>query len=283
MKRGYWWPDHYEPTPGLAVKCVAEWSEISGADSDGTFAYPFWVLEYAHSPFGEICIDGIWMPRFPGSVLLASPNTPYQRRQAKSIQSHVAYIGFFHGEDVDLTRLTGEQGIILLHDPAGLTGSCLARGADLGGKMGEHAYWRVLGVLCEIIGLLRATTRHEHDMPLIAGWDTDAARERPLPERLRSFLSRHLDRRVSLQEMATAMGVSVSWLSHAYPEMVGETPQATHLSMRLERAREMLFCGNSIKSLARQFGFADVPHFSKSFQEKFGQPPAAYRASVSPR
>ena len=283
MKRGYWWPDGYCDLPGLSLKCVGEWNERSGADSDGEFSHPFWVVEHVRTDFGEIFCNGAWQERRPGSVLVIRPHTRYRRRGAKSLESHAAYIGFRGGEGVGLDAAMGARDICLLDDPDALTGECLSRGAVLAQTMGESAYWRVLGVLHEVVGLLLAVRPGPDGLLRIAGWDRAPSESSPLVSRVRAVLSKHLHRRLPLQELARGLGVSVSTLTHAYARAAGESPQATHMSMRLEQAREMLLMGASIKGLARQYGFSDVHHFTKAFGRQYGMSPAVYRARRLPR
>ena len=73
------------------------------------------------------------------------------------------------------------------------------------------------------------------------------------------------------------MNISVSSLTHSYPLLAGESPQETHLKMKMERACEILLMRDSIKDIAAKLGFSDVHHFSKVFKARIGQPPAQFR------
>jgi AraC-like DNA-binding protein len=56
------------------------------------------------------------------------------------------------------------------------------------------------------------------------------------------------------------------------------------MSLRLERAREILsdtrFADVPVTEVAARCGFTDPSHFTRSFRQKFGQPPRQFRAST---
>ena len=280
MRKGFWWKDGYAGTAGLAIKCIGEGKEKTGAHADGEHSHDFWVLDFTFENFGECPAgpNGAWIPREPGMAQLIRPNARYYNRKVNHIDSHAAYIGFFNGEAAGFDKLVGKSGVAVFRDPRFMIGEGLARGAAWTQTMGEYSYWRVLGVLCDIAGLLHAARPQAHDLALIDGWEPIAPSERSLDKRLQKYLSINLDRRLSLKAMADAMTVSVSSLTHTYAALAGESPQETHLRMRLEWACEWLRMGDSVKEIAGRLGFFDVHHFTKVFKTKIGLPPAEFRA-----
>jgi len=278
MRKGFWWNDDYFELPGLKLKCIGEWAEISGANADGIFSHDFWVIDFSFENMGEFPCgpQGEWALRDPGLAQLIRPGSNYFRRKSKSIKSHCAYIGFSHGEAAGFDRLVGQSGVSVFRDPGFMIGDCLSKGADLAQIMGEYSYWKTLGVLYDIAGLLHAATPQADGTSLVVGWEAKDPPERQLVRKLQKYLSLNLDRHISLKEMAIAMDISVSSLTHAYSSLAGESPQETHLKMRLERACHMLLMGEVIKDIATQLGFSDVHHFTKVFKIRNGLPPAQF-------
>jgi len=93
-----------------------------------------------------------------------------------------------------------------------------------------------------------------------------------------SFMSRELHRRVNLEEMAEASGLSVSQLCFHFRREVGMTPAAYHLRMRLGAAREALLAPHtSVTNVAMEFGFSSSQHFAMDFRRTFGTTPLAWR------
>lgn len=286
MRKHFWWNDEFFVNGGLSLKCVGELAERVSVDSGGRPGpYPFWLINFTYKNHGEIRLGGpggAWLPRTPGMVQLVRANTAYDCRNTCGIDGHWAYVGFHSGETMNLNQLVDASGVACFRDPEFLIGHRLALAADLTRQMGECSYWKVMGVLCEILGLLHAATPREDGVSLIGGWERITPEEAPLVRDVRNFLSNNLNRHVRLREIAAAAGVSVSWLTHDYAACAGETPQATHMRLRLDLACELLIRGEPIKQVASLVGFSSVHHFSSAFKAKRGLPPAQFRAKHQP-
>ncbi|MFW5689946.1 MAG: helix-turn-helix domain-containing protein [Spirochaetota bacterium] len=86
------------------------------------------------------------------------------------------------------------------------------------------------------------------------------------------------DWRVS--EIAGRAGISPQHLGRLFRERTGSSPKEYVLGARIEAARAYLR-GSSlpIKRIARELGFHDEFHFSRSFRSRVGTSPAAYRSA----
>lgn len=80
----------------------------------------------------------------------------------------------------------------------------------------------------------------------------------------------------SLAELAAISGLSVARFPHAFKQWLGMPPHAYFNLARLHAARRMLEQGLKPSAVALAFGFADLPHFSRSFRRQFGLPPRAW-------
>jgi YesN/AraC family two-component response regulator len=84
--------------------------------------------------------------------------------------------------------------------------------------------------------------------------------------------------RLSLNGVASAVGMSKFWLSHRFRDAMGITFRDYLTQVRLERAKALLATGDaSITEVAQMVGFGDLPRFDKLFKRYTGLTPSAYR------
>lgn len=93
-----------------------------------------------------------------------------------------------------------------------------------------------------------------------------------------NFLCRSLDRKVTLDDVADAAGLSASRLSHLFKQQAGTTPQQFLEQQRLNRAMQLMeMTPLSIKEIARQVGFDNPFYFTLRFKRHTGKSPREYR------
>jgi AraC-like DNA-binding protein len=80
--------------------------------------------------------------------------------------------------------------------------------------------------------------------------------------------------RVDVDELASAIGVSTSRLTHVFSSEVGLPLRSYARWLRLVRAAEHLADGRNIIEAAHEAGFADSAHLSRTFKEMFGLAPS---------
>ncbi|ADO44130.1 AraC family transcriptional regulator [Ketogulonicigenium vulgare] len=91
-------------------------------------------------------------------------------------------------------------------------------------------------------------------------------------------LRQHLNRHITVAEMADIAGISESWFAHCFRRYRGETPLRWQARLRLEAARDMITSPDiSLADVAHAAGFADQAHLSRAFSKAYGQPPSAWR------
>jgi AraC family transcriptional regulator of arabinose operon len=114
----------------------------------------------------------------------------------------------------------------------------------------------------------------------LAGPTAEQPAPMPQIQAAMAFLDRHLTDKVSIPDLARAVKMSPSSLSHRFREQVGEPPAAYHERLRLVRARELLLSTNRrIKDIAALTGFRNAYGFSTRFHHRTGQSPRDYRRS----
>lgn len=100
-------------------------------------------------------------------------------------------------------------------------------------------------------------------------------------EAAKAFIEEHLAREVSLEEVAEVLGLNASYFSQLFKQMTGETFVHYRISRRMEKAKRLL--GNSgyrITDISYEVGYADHPHFTKTFKKFTGLSPSEYRSRL---
>ena len=92
------------------------------------------------------------------------------------------------------------------------------------------------------------------------------------------YIQKHLDRTISLEELAAVACFSPFHFHRVFRGMVGETLAEHVRRLRLERAAQRLaLTGDSVTELAFDAGYETVESFTRAFRKRFGQSPTEYR------
>lgn len=111
----------------------------------------------------------------------------------------------------------------------------------------------------------------------------DRVRISPAVRDARTYLEEHVERNVTLEELAAACGVGRFRLVREFTAHVGVPPHRYLLARRLSRARLGLERGADIAALALELGFVDQSHLHRHFRKAFATTPAAYRRAFQAR
>lgn len=100
--------------------------------------------------------------------------------------------------------------------------------------------------------------------------------------RLVNFMNANLGHKLTERELAHEIRVTPQHLCSLFKNEIGETPARYLNHLRMEKARELLEDDDasslSIKEIASEVGCADLSHFVRDFQQRFGLSPKRYRA-----
>lgn len=89
------------------------------------------------------------------------------------------------------------------------------------------------------------------------------------------FLSRNLDTKIKLADVAAIACLSESRFSHLFKQSTGIALRRYVLWLRLQRTLLSIVSGNSFTEACCEGGFSDLPHFNRTFKEMFGNSPSA--------
>ena len=105
--------------------------------------------------------------------------------------------------------------------------------------------------------------------------------ERRMEERILPALElmhRELHRELGAEELAAACCLSVGHMEHLFRAALGVSPHAYLITLRLERAKELLLDSDgSVADIGRTVGFSDQNYFSRFFKKRIGLSPSEFR------
>ncbi|WP_372635423.1 AraC family transcriptional regulator [Cohnella sp.] len=97
-------------------------------------------------------------------------------------------------------------------------------------------------------------------------------------ERVKNYLAHPTDHDLTLDELAALANMSKYYLCRLFKKAYGMTPIQYHVSIRLEKAKQMIqFTDQSLTQIADELGFQSIHAFSRTFRKWEGQSPSAYR------
>jgi AraC-like DNA-binding protein len=248
--------------------------------------HPFWALDYEMNGGWRYRVGTArapWRERVAGEAHLYAPGTAYwEENTGVSLPAESAYVCFHAAADgplADLVRAHG--GFVRFQDSEGKIAGLLHAAALAGDEAGAAGFWRAQAVLCTLIDALLTAEPVDAGLYRI-GPAPDPAWTRGFVPEVTAYLRRHLDRTVSLREIAVRVGVSVSTLSHRYRAETGEPPLVAHMRLRIGEAKLRFAMGESLKAIAADLGFCDSCHLSRTFRRVEGMSPREYRHRLNP-
>ncbi len=95
---------------------------------------------------------------------------------------------------------------------------------------------------------------------------------------LKEVVSSHLFSDISIDDLATLAGLSISTFKREFRKVFNDSPSHYIKAKRLERAAELLeSTKRHVSEIAYECCFNDLAVFSKNFKKKFGTSPSEYR------
>jgi transcriptional regulator GlxA family with amidase domain len=91
------------------------------------------------------------------------------------------------------------------------------------------------------------------------------------------WMNGHLAKPLDVPRLAARSAMSDRTFHRRFTRSVGETPARFVETLRLDRARQMLGTGATLKEIAAQAGFASAATFSLAFERRFGVSPRLFR------
>lgn len=129
-----------------------------------------------------------------------------------------------------------------------------------------------------LVVLLREALQHAEAQPKPGHLDGQAL-ARSL-QRAQEILHTRFSENVSLDELASAAGLSRFHLVRSFTARYGSPPHSYLIHLRVKRSCQLLRTGASCAEAASAVGFADQSHFTRHFKKVMRVPPRKYLRSV---
>ncbi|MEK8129843.1 response regulator [Paenibacillus filicis] len=103
-------------------------------------------------------------------------------------------------------------------------------------------------------------------------------------EEAKQYIEEHLAEEVSLEEVADFIGLNASYFSQLFKQSSQETFVQYRTRRRMEKAKKLLEQPHwRITDISGEVGYADHPHFTKTFKKYAGCLPSEYRQRMGIR
>ena len=101
-------------------------------------------------------------------------------------------------------------------------------------------------------------------------------------QQIMHYMETHYKEKISLDQIAANMYLSSFYISKIFKSETGDTPINYLISLRMQKARELLDENpeQSTQAVAMAVGYEDAYHFSKLFKKYFGLSPLYYKARI---
>ncbi len=96
--------------------------------------------------------------------------------------------------------------------------------------------------------------------------------------RVREYLIQHHAENVALEQLSRVANMSPFHLHRVFTREVGISPHAFQTTVRIARAKVLLYQGRPLRVVATETGFADQSHFTREFKRFVGLTPGAFRS-----
>jgi AraC family transcriptional regulator len=110
----------------------------------------------------------------------------------------------------------------------------------------------------------------------------DGALPRARLRAVTEYIEEHIDRGLTLQQMAAVAHLSAYHFARQFKAATGLAPHQYVVARRVERAQQLLREGNdlSLAEVAAEAGFSDQSQFSNHFKRQLGMTPGQFRRSA---
>jgi two-component system response regulator YesN len=108
--------------------------------------------------------------------------------------------------------------------------------------------------------------------------DVRKVKSKDMIEEAKKYIDDHLAEEVSLEEVAEILGLNPSYFSQYFKLKTNETFIKYRIKRRIEKAKKLLEIPHyRITDISFEIGYADHPHFTKTFKKHVGMSPSEYR------
>ncbi|AZN42366.1 helix-turn-helix domain-containing protein [Paenibacillus albus] len=224
-----------------------------------------WLIAYTLSGEGYFIIDGVERLCQTGDVALMQPGVPHQYGTRKGSQWHFIW-AHFSSRIMETNLLPSEKLLIHAIDSDSVRKRIYRAFRSLVSDSIERGeYWNELceNTMRHIILLLARRMTKQLD---------------PRIEEIQHLLATRMQEAVRIDELAKAVGLSPSRLSHLFKESTGSSIVDTLNDMRIRQAALLLeHTDRHPSEVSLDVGFQNYNHFANQFRMRYQVSPRLYK------
>jgi YesN/AraC family two-component response regulator len=96
-------------------------------------------------------------------------------------------------------------------------------------------------------------------------------------EKVKIFITRNYDKKVSLEEAASHTGLNPNYLSRMFEEHTGIGFSSFRTAVKVRKAQEFLKQGYNVNQISDKLAYANAESFIRAFKKQTGSTPAMFR------
>ncbi len=128
---------------------------------------------------------------------------------------------------------------------------------------------------------LKAWISSNIDWIINASEEYQRAKQNHLVEKACTYIHRHYNKNISLQEIAEEVRLNPNYFSALFKEVMGMTYIKYLTQLRMKMAKLMLRHGDTVAEVSQNIGYATYRHFSDTFKKQTGISPGKYKEGIS--
>ena len=239
---------------------------------------------------GHFLINGTDIPITEGNVLLLNPGTYHKSIPLPSHTLTECYLAFTDVEFINTPKnffplFHGQKILGKLPEKAKkeIFQLCSAMNHESQSR-NTGRYFMLKAYLIQVLCLLLRFDQQEElsDEHHMKGYEFKSPNKTYVVQQIMKYMESHYREKISLDQIAENMYLSPFYISKLFKSETGDTPINYLISLRMEKAKELLDRNPSlsIQQTAAQVGYEDAYHFSKLFKKYFGLSPMYYKARI---
>lgn len=223
----------------------------------------------------ELVVDGKAYLAKPGSLFFIPAGIPLSRHYINETRSTTQY--FFHFDFVCPAKPDLFEELALPYElEIGIRKEVIRYFNAVIRHAKSHSLQARLRLTAAILGLLAYYIDKSGCVPLTAKGDLHETENKTITK-ITKYIKNNIDRQISNRELAEIACMQENYFIRYFKKQTGMTPHKFIIKVKLDVAIGLLEnTDTSIGKVMEKIGFYDMSHFSKTFKQFHGMPPADY-------